>query len=178
MRFERNLLERVPRPVTREEALDELIPIPICSEESHMEPPVFKDPADELVNEQQITMFDHEPLRTVVRMVRRFDPLSEDAEDQYDAVVRRVNRARAGKTRLARDMNRLERQFIDGDLRVLSGPREGLPLSKSGRKRRLARLVEFGIELQQANAEEQFATGELDQMNQELDRWARETYGG
>ena len=60
MRFERNLLERVPRPVTREEALDEPIPIPICSEESNMEPPVFKDPADELVSEQQITMFDHE----------------------------------------------------------------------------------------------------------------------
>ena len=75
-------------------------------------------------------------------------------------------------------MNRLERQFIDDDLRVLSGPRAGLPLSKSGRKRRLARLVEFGIELQQANSEDQFATGELDQMNQELDRWARETYGG
>lgn len=114
----------------------------------------------------------------VLELARPFDPISADAEDQYDAVVRRVNRVRARHTRLAREFERLERLFVEGEPTVQSGPRCGQPLSPSGRKRRLARLVEVGAQLSDAKEEERFAVAALDRMNRELDRWARETYGG
>ena len=113
----------------------------------------------------------------VLEMVRPFDPISPDAEDEYDAVVRRVNRVRARRTRLAREFERMERPFVEDDLRVQTGPRRGQPLSPMGRKRRLQRLVEIGAELRQAEDEEAFAVAALDRMNRALDRWARETYG-
>lgn len=117
------------------------------------------------------------PPTRVLPLVRPFDPVDLDAEDQYDAVVRRVNRVRARRTRLARELERLERPFVDGEPTVQSGPRRGQPLSPAGRKRRLARLIEVGAELREAIAEERFAVTTLDRMNQALDRWARETYG-
>ena len=144
-----------------------------------METPREPNPSDALIpGSPQLASESLKSQRSVVPMVRPFDPLDADAEGQYDAVVRRLNRVRARKTRLAKDLKRLENQFIEDDLTALSGPRAGLPLTKSGRKRRLARLVEFGIELHQAEAEERFAAAALDRMNQALDRWARETYGG
>ena len=116
-------------------------------------------------------------VRNVRDMVRPFDPVSADAEDQYDAVVRRVNRVRARRTRLTRELERLERPFVDDDLVVQSGPRRGQPLSTNGRKRRLARLVEVGAELRRVEEEERFAVASLGRMNRALDRWARDTYG-
>lgn len=113
----------------------------------------------------------------VLELVRPFDPLEADAEDQYDAVVRRVNRVRARRTLLARELERLERPFVEGEPTAQSGPRRGQPLSPAGRKRRLARIVEVGANLRDAVAEERFAVAALDRMNRELDRWARETYG-
>jgi len=114
---------------------------------------------------------------TVLEMIRPFDPVDGDAEDQYDAVVRRLNRVRARRTRLEREKHRLEAQFIEGNLTVQSGARRGEPLSVAGRKRRLARLIEIGADLRDANEEERFATAALDRMNRALDDWARETYG-
>jgi hypothetical protein len=40
----------------------------------------------------------------------------------------------------------LERQFVDDDLRVLSGPRKGRPLSAAGRRNRLQRLLDANRE--------------------------------
>ena len=121
---------------------------------------------------------EHQPAPPrVLELVRPFDPTGADAEDQYDAVVRRVNRVRARRTRLARELERLERPFLEGEPTVQSGPRRGQPLSASGRKRRLARLVEVGADLRATQEEERFAVDALDRMNRALDRWARETYG-
>ena len=114
----------------------------------------------------------------VLPLVRPFDPVDHDAEEQYDAVVRRLNRVRARRTRLTRELERLERPFLEGEPTVQSGPRQGQPLSVAGRKRRLTRLVEVGAALREATAEERFAVDALDRMNQALDRWARETWGG
>ena len=113
----------------------------------------------------------------VLELVRPFDPISQSAEDEYDAVVRRLNRVRARRTRLCREKECLERQFIEGDLRVQTGVRRGEPLSVVGRKRLLGRLIDVGAELRGVEDEERFANGALDRMNQALDRWARETYG-
>lgn len=110
-------------------------------------------------------------------MVRPFDPVSDEAEDQYDAVVRRLNRARVRRSRLTRALERIERPFVEDHVVVQSGPRRGQPLSPSGRRRRLARLVEIGTELRRAQEEERFAIATLDRMNRALDRWARDTYG-
>lgn len=113
----------------------------------------------------------------VLEMIRPFDLSSAEAEDQYDAVVRRLNRLRAQRARLGKEMTRLEAQFVDDDLMVQTGPRRGAPLSKGGRRRRLTRLVEVGAMLRQLDQEERFSAAALDRMNEALDRWARETYG-
>lgn len=114
----------------------------------------------------------------VVRpLVRPFDPTNAEAEDQYDAVVRRVNRVRGRRTMLSRELERLTTQFVDGEPTVQSGPRRGEPLSPQGRRRRLARLVDVAVALRKAEAEEAFVSDALDRMNRALDRWARETYG-
>lgn len=116
-------------------------------------------------------------VRKVRELIRPFDPMSTEAEERYDTVVRRVNRVRARRTRVRREYEQLETQFVEGDLRVRSGPRRGQPLTASGRRRRLTRLVELGSELERLAAEERFSVEALDRMNAALDRWARETYG-
>lgn len=117
------------------------------------------------------------PDAIVRHLIRPFDPTSAKAEDEYDAVVRRVNRMRATRARLDRELRQLEDQFVEDVPTIASGPRRGQPLSIGGRRRRLARLIELGIERSRVEAEERFATLRLDEMNQSLDRWARETYG-
>lgn len=109
---------------------------------------------------------------------RPFDPTALEAEEQYDAVVRRVNRLRARRSKLTRELRALEGPFLEGQPTVRSGPRRGQPLTRTGRRRRLARLVDVGVELRRTEAEERFATECLDRMNEALDRWAKETYGG
>ncbi|MBW2497278.1 MAG: hypothetical protein JRF61_08405 [Deltaproteobacteria bacterium] len=113
----------------------------------------------------------------IIDMNRPFDPTSEDAEERYDTVVRRINQTRTRRARIESERSELERQFLESDLQVLSGSRRGEPLSKAGRRRRLARLVELEIEARQLCSEERFSIGELERMNSALDRWARETYG-
>ena len=113
----------------------------------------------------------------VYELVRPFDPLSTEAESQYDAVVRRVNRVRALRARNDRERLELERQFVENDLRVRSGPRMGLPLSTRGRRQRIRRLFELAAEAQRLEHEEQFSLRALDRMNNALDRWACDTYG-
>ena len=113
----------------------------------------------------------------VLELIRPFDPLGANAEEDYDAVVRRLNRVRGRRTLVARERAELERQFIEADLTVRSGSRRGQPLTRNGRRRRLARLLELDTEARQLNVEERFAIANLDRMNEALDRWARETYG-
>ena len=115
--------------------------------------------------------------RNVLQFVRPFDPLSPDAEDEYDAVVRRVNNIRASRFQVARELAEIERQFVEGDFIIRSGPQSGQPLSRNERRSRLVHLIELGKEFSRLNAEEQFALASLDRMNEALDRWARETYG-
>jgi hypothetical protein len=113
----------------------------------------------------------------VLQLVRPFDPLTAEAESEYDVVVRRVNIVRRRRARVERELAELERQFVENDLIVRSGPQRGQPLSRNGRRRRLVRLLELGTEFRHLNDEEQFAIANLDRMNEALDRWARETYG-
>jgi len=113
----------------------------------------------------------------VLKLIRPFDPLGTHAEEDYDAVAGQVNRIRGRRSVVARELAELERQFIDNHLIVRSGPRRDQPLTRNGRRRRLARLLELGVEYRQLNVEERFASENLDRMNEALDRWARETYG-
>jgi hypothetical protein len=113
----------------------------------------------------------------VLQLVRPFDPSDAGAEKNYDAVARRVNRVRARRIVVARELAEVERQFVEGDLVVRSGARRGQPLTTNGRRKRLARLLELGMEYRRLNNEEQFARADLDRMNEALERWARETYG-
>ncbi len=113
----------------------------------------------------------------VQELRRPFDPMGADAEEQYDTVVRRLNRARARRAKSGRELAELERQFVEDDLYVRTGARAGQRLSRDGRRRRLRRLIELGAEAQRLEEEERFSLRALDQMNEELERWARETYG-
>ncbi len=113
----------------------------------------------------------------VRELVRPFDPISPEAENQYDDVVRRVNRLRALRGRNARERLELERQFVNNNLTVRSGPRVGLPLSIRGRRQRIRRFAELATEAQRLEYEEHFSVRALDRMNDALDRWARDTYG-
>lgn len=113
----------------------------------------------------------------VLEMIRPFDPMSADAEEQYDSVVRRLNRVRAERNRAAAELAELERQFVEDDLYARSGPRQGQPLSQSGRRRRLARMLDLGARVRRLDEVEAFSGAALGRMNEALDRWARETYG-
>ncbi len=113
----------------------------------------------------------------VRKLIRPFDPMAEDAEGNYDEVVRRVNSIRGRRTKVAREAAEIERQFVENDLNVLFGPQRGDRLDAAGRRHRLARLLELETERQRLNQQEEFVRSNLDHMNQALDRWARETYG-
>lgn len=113
----------------------------------------------------------------VLDFARPFDPMHPEAEAEYDAVVRRVNRARARRARQQKMLFELEAQFVHNNLNVRSGERRGLPLSLRGRRQRLARLLDLSENVRHLKREERFATEMLDRMNEALDEWARETYG-
>lgn len=117
------------------------------------------------------------PPAKVLQLIRPFDPLTADAEAEYDAVVRRLNGLRDRRSEVARELAELERQMVENDLVVESGPRCGEPLTRSERHGRLLRLIDLAMELHRLNDEEQFAVANLYRMNEALDRWARETYG-
>ncbi len=113
----------------------------------------------------------------IVPLIRPFDPMSTDAEDRYDAVVRRLNRVRVRRAEVSRELSELERQFLEGDFTIPSGPRRGRPAALLERRRRLERMLDLGATLRRLDAEEEFATSNLARMNEALDRWARETWG-
>lgn len=108
---------------------------------------------------------------------RRFDPLAPGAEARYDGVVDRLNRLALRRRRNARLAEELARQFVEDDLVVSSGRRRGEPLTREGRRRRLALLL--SIHDEQARIDRELATlqRELEAMNGDLDAWARDTYG-
>ena len=113
----------------------------------------------------------------VLEMILPFDPLSAEAEAQYDSVVRRINRIRARRAYIAPEQRDLERQFIDGVFTVSSGRRRGEALSRITRRKRLMRLLELGAQADRLAEEERFALRALNRMDLALDRWARDTYG-
>ena len=117
------------------------------------------------------------PPAKVLQLIRPFDPLTADAEAEYDAVVRRVNGLRDQRSEVARELAELELKIVENDLVVESGPRCGEPLTRSERHGRLLRLLDLAMELRRLNDEEQFAVANLYRMNEALDRWAREAYG-
>jgi len=112
----------------------------------------------------------------VREFVRPFDPMSIEAEAQYDAVARRLNRVRALRSQNDRERLELERQFVENDLTIRSGPRAGLPLSLRGRRQRIRRLFELAADADRLEHEERFVVRALDRMNDALDRWASDTY--
>ena len=67
---------------------------------------------------------------------------SGDLDEQLDRLAVRLDEVREQQQRLTREELELERQFVELDLRVRSGQREGEPLSSMGRGRRLERLLE------------------------------------
>jgi len=107
----------------------------------------------------------------------RFDPGSADAEPRYDGVVVRINRLTALRREARRDCARLEREFVENDLAVRSGPRRGQPLTRRGRRLRLDRLLERSAALRELDTELERLHAELDRMNRALDSWAREQWG-
>ena len=113
----------------------------------------------------------------IVELNRPFDPLSTDAEERYDSVVRRLNRTRIRRAEIAGELAELERRFLENDLVVRSGPRRGQPLAPHERRECLDRMLDLGAIMRRLNDEESFAASSLARMNEALDRWARETYG-
>lgn len=113
----------------------------------------------------------------VVEMIRPFDPTAADAEERYDAVVRRLNRVRARRTRIEREQSELERRFLDEDPDAVSDRRRSETLATPGRRAELERLYDLEVERRRLRSEERFSADALQRMNEALDRWARETYG-
>ena len=116
----------------------------------------------------------------VVELVRPFDPMSAEAEEYYDAVVRRLNRLRVRRAEIMREFSGLERRFLeskDDDGGVRPGSRRDRAAALRDRRERLERMLDLGAILRRLEAEEEFATADLERMNEALDRWARETWG-
>jgi len=113
----------------------------------------------------------------VVSLTPRFDPTDPGAEARYDSVVSRLNRVSALRQQARRACAELERQFVEDDLVVRSGPRRGRPLTTAGRRQRLRALLERTATLRALEAERTRLLAELDAMNRALDAWAREHWG-
>jgi len=114
----------------------------------------------------------------VIPLLRGFDPMSSEAEERYDRVAGRMNQLSAARNWRRRMATDLERQFVENDLVAASGARRGKPLTARGRKRRLTRLLELRAELDHIDSEREHLSLELESMNEALEIWARETYGG
>lgn len=113
----------------------------------------------------------------VVPLIPRFDPAGPGAERHYDGVVARLNRLAALRRRSQREFAELERQFVDDELKVATGPRRGQPLTARGRKQRLEQLLECAAERRRQDEEWERLHEALDRMNRRLDLWARENLG-
>lgn len=114
----------------------------------------------------------------VIPFLRGFDPLSQEAEERYDRVATKLNRLSAARNWRRRMATELERQFVENDLIATSGRRRGKSLTPLGRRRRLTRLLDVRSELDRIEAEREHLSIELESMNDALEIWARETYGG
>jgi hypothetical protein len=114
----------------------------------------------------------------VISILRGFDPLSAEAEERYDRVASRMNQLSAARNWRGRMATELERQFVENQLIATSGKRRGQTLTSRGRKRRLTRLFDLRSELDQITSDREHLSVELEAMNDALEVWARETYGG
>ena len=107
----------------------------------------------------------------------RFDPLDPAAEAHYDRVVFRLNRRMTRQRQSVGLADEIERQFAENDLVVAGGSRRGQPLTIEGRRRRLAQLLSLRAEQRCLKDQIEQLEAELDSMNEQLDAWARDTYG-
>ena len=110
----------------------------------------------------------------VIVLRQPFDPAKPEAERLYDNIVAQINRVSAERERSRRICSELKRQFIEDDLRVASGPREGEPLKTRGRRERLNRLIEATELKREQDGEYERLCTRLEEMNQDLDEWARQ----
>ncbi|MDG2052037.1 MAG: hypothetical protein P8M78_17940 [Myxococcota bacterium] len=110
----------------------------------------------------------------VIMLRQPFDPSEPEAERLYDDVVVRINRLSAKRERNRRTCEELERQFVENDLCVTNGEKSGQPLTEPERRKRLMRLIDGAcLRLEQDEEYDRLCT-RLDQMNQDLDEWARQ----
>jgi hypothetical protein len=113
----------------------------------------------------------------IVPLIPRFDPNGHGAERHYDGVVARLNRLAVLRRRDQGEFAELERQFVDDDLKVATGPRRDQPLTARGRRQRLEQLLACAARRVEQDREWDRLNGALDRMNRSLDLWARENLG-
>ncbi|MBW2273141.1 MAG: hypothetical protein JRG96_07710 [Deltaproteobacteria bacterium] len=108
----------------------------------------------------------------VIPLHPRFNPLSEKDHRHYEELLRRVNFSDAVVRHLMRNLSELERQFIEDDLVVKSGPREGEPLDAEGREQRLLELMRINLDHARAREEHLKLIEQLGKIEQVIDDWA------
>jgi len=113
----------------------------------------------------------------VIPILRAFNPISADAENEYDGVAHRMNQLTAVCKRRQTESTELRRQFVEDDLLAHSGSRRGEALTPRGRGRRLRQLITIEIELDKLERESANLRERLEMMNRAIESWARETYG-
>ena len=67
---------------------------------------------------------------------------------------------------------RVERQFVENDLRVRSGPRRGEPLDNEGRERRLLELMRLAVDHARAREDHSKLVIRLRKIERISDDWA------
>ena len=108
----------------------------------------------------------------VIALPPRFNPLSEKDHRHYEELLRRVNFSDAVVRHLARNLAELERQFVENDLLVRRGPRQGEPLDNEGRERRLLELMRLTVDYARAREEHSKLISRLRRIEKIIDDWA------
>ncbi|MAJ60214.1 MAG: hypothetical protein CBC48_09565 [bacterium TMED88] len=110
----------------------------------------------------------------VIVLRQPFDPSEPEAERRYDDIVVRINRLSAERERNRRTCVELERQFVQNDLCAKTEEASGEPLTETERRKRLIRLIDAScLRIEQDKEYDRLCT-RLDEMNQDLDEWARQ----
>ena len=110
----------------------------------------------------------------VIVLRQPFDPSEPEAERRYDDIVVRINRLSAERERNRRTCTELERQFVENDFSLTADEESGEPLTEADRRKRLIRLIEAScLRIEQDKEYDRLCT-RLDEMNQDLDEWARQ----
>jgi len=108
----------------------------------------------------------------VIPLHPRFNPLSEKDHRHYEELLRRVNFSDAVVCHLARNLAELERQFVEDDLVVSRGPRQGEPLDMEEREERLLELMRITVDHARAKQEHLKLIAQLGKIEQVIDDWA------